>query len=57
MLNLQIEKERIYSWYVGIFYYLNICVIEDVLEKIYEQDDWVSSYSFFLLINIKYGMT
>ena len=36
MKNLQIEKDRIYSWYIdGNFYYLNLCVIEDVLEKIY----------------------
>ena len=29
-------KDRIYSWYVvGVFYYLDLCVIEDVLEKIY----------------------
>ena len=29
-------KDRINSWYVdGNFYYLDLCVIEDVLEKIY----------------------
>ena len=29
-------KDRIYIWYVdGDFYYLNLCVTEDVLEKIY----------------------